>query len=107
VLPRRHLRYRLRERVRGEKAVPYASGRVEPTIPKGARPPEDGVDEVVRLASVLAGRHCAEGTGQDGPGQMAPAEGISAKRMGIGDGCGRAAAPSCLDPASPKSPRSS
>jgi hypothetical protein len=74
--------------VRGEKAVPHASGRVEPTIPKGARPPEDGVDEVARLASVLAERPCAEGAGQDGSGQMAPAEGIPAKRIGVEDGCG-------------------
>jgi hypothetical protein len=67
---------------------PHASGRVEPTIPKGARPPEDGVDEIVRLASVVGGRPCAEGTGQDGSGQMAPAEGIPAKRIGVEDGCG-------------------
>jgi hypothetical protein len=63
VRPSRHLRYCLRERVRGEEAVPHASGRVEPIIPKGARPTEDGVNEIVRLASVLAGRHCAEGIG--------------------------------------------
>jgi hypothetical protein len=85
VLRRRHLRYCVR--VRGEEAVPHASGRMEPTIPKGARPTEDGVDEVIRLASVLAGRPCAEGTGQDGQGQVTPAEGISAKRIGVGDGC--------------------
>ncbi len=65
MLPSCHLRYCLRERVRGEEAVPHASGRVEPTIPKGARPPEDGVNEIVRLPSVLAVRPSAEGTGWD------------------------------------------
>jgi hypothetical protein len=50
VLPSRHLRYCLRERVRSEEAVPHASGRVEPTISKGARPPEDDVNEIARVS---------------------------------------------------------
>ena len=72
----------------GEEAVPHASNQVEPTIPKGARPLEVGVNKIVRLTSILAGHPCAGGTEQDGSGQMAPAEGIPAKRIGVGDGCG-------------------
>ena len=42
------------------------------------------MNEIVQLASVLARRPCAEGTGQDGRGQVIPAEGILAKRIGVG-----------------------
>jgi len=58
VLPSRHLRYCLRERVRSEEAVPHTSGRVEPTIPEGARPPEDGVNEIARAARKPAVDRC-------------------------------------------------